>query len=88
MLHSVHNSRRSQNWQTVRWFGGLDRVRVLREMCCVVFDTAVPNTKLCAWGEEDSGGQCVCLLLQDLVQRTCACVFITAGPSTKLFTVL
>jgi hypothetical protein len=24
--------------------------------CCVVFITAVPNTKLCAWGEEDSGG--------------------------------
>jgi hypothetical protein len=22
----------------------------------VVFITAVPNTKLCAWGEEDSGG--------------------------------
>jgi hypothetical protein len=21
-----------------------------------VFITAVPNTKLCAWGEEDSGG--------------------------------
>jgi hypothetical protein len=27
---------------------------------------------------------CVCLLLQDLVQSVC--VFITAGPSTKLFT--
>jgi hypothetical protein len=23
---------------------------------CVLFITAVPNTKLCAWGEEDSGG--------------------------------
>jgi hypothetical protein len=33
---------------------------------------------------------CVCLLLQDLVQSclqgVCVCVFITAGPSTKLFT--
>jgi hypothetical protein len=27
------------------------------EACVVcVFITAVPNTKLCAWGEEDSGG--------------------------------
>jgi hypothetical protein len=24
--------------------------------CVCVFITAVPNTKLCAWGEEDSGG--------------------------------
>ena len=23
---------------------------------CLLFITAVPNTKLCAWGEEDSGG--------------------------------
>jgi hypothetical protein len=27
----------------------------LNELACV-FITAVPNTKLCAWGEEDSGG--------------------------------
>jgi hypothetical protein len=27
-----------------------------------VFIIAVPNTKLCAWGEEDSGGHvCVCV---------------------------
>jgi hypothetical protein len=24
----------------------------------LLFITALPNTKLCAWGEEDSGGQC------------------------------
>jgi hypothetical protein len=41
-----------------------------------VFITAVPNTKLCAWGEEDSGGH----VLWDTV-----CVFITAVPNTKLF---
>ena len=44
----------------------------------LLFITAVPNTKLCAWGEEDSGGHiiklfargggCVCLLLQYLLQ--------------------
>jgi hypothetical protein len=26
------------------------------EKCLCVFITTVPNTKLCAWGEEDSGG--------------------------------
>jgi hypothetical protein len=26
------------------------------EKCVCVFITTVPNTKLCAWGEEDSGG--------------------------------
>jgi hypothetical protein len=36
----------------------------------LLFITAVPNTKLCAWGEEDSGGHVrVCLLLQYLLQR-------------------
>jgi hypothetical protein len=41
--------------------GGPDRADSLyrgskrgRRVC--VFITAVPNTKLCAWGEEDSGG--------------------------------
>jgi hypothetical protein len=39
-----------------------------------VFITAVPNTKLCAWGEEEwrtfmCYEICVCLLLQDLVQN-------------------
>jgi hypothetical protein len=29
-------------------------VHFLAAVC--VFITAVPNTKLCAWGEEDSGG--------------------------------
>jgi hypothetical protein len=32
----------------------------VREGACIVilcvFITTVPNTKLCAWGEEDSGG--------------------------------
>jgi hypothetical protein len=28
----------------------------LEWVCVCVFITVVPNTKLCAWGEEDSGG--------------------------------
>jgi hypothetical protein len=31
--------------------GGRDKVHLL-----LLFITAVPNTKLCAWGEEESGG--------------------------------
>jgi hypothetical protein len=30
-------------------------------VCCLLFITAVPNTKLCAWGEEDSGGHVLVL---------------------------
>ncbi len=31
--------------------GALAKIRIV-----LLFITAVPNTKLCAWGEEDSGG--------------------------------
>ena len=31
--------------------------RVCRRVPVLLFITAVPNTKLCAWGEEDSGGR-------------------------------
>ena len=31
-------------------------VCVRAEACVFLFITVVPNTKLCAWGEEDSGG--------------------------------
>ena len=37
-------------------------------------------TKLCAWGEEESMKKG-----HGFVQTTDLCVFITAGPSTKLF---
>jgi hypothetical protein len=46
-----------------------------------VFITAVPNTKLFAWGEEDSG-----LAISGVPGSKGVCVFITAGPSTKMFT--
>jgi hypothetical protein len=66
-----------------------------------LFITAGPSTKMFIY-IMGYGCVCVCLLLQDLLQscarwgggewRTCAmrydepCVFITAGPSTKMFT--
>jgi hypothetical protein len=28
----------------------------------LLFITAVPNSKLCAWGEEDSGGERECVV--------------------------
>jgi hypothetical protein len=34
----------------------LERLRYYSPGHVCVFITAVPNTKLCAWGEEDSGG--------------------------------
>ncbi len=34
---------------------GGEAVRVISQFM-LLFITAVPNTKLCAWGEEDSGG--------------------------------
>jgi hypothetical protein len=36
--------------------GGEWRTGAMRDDEPCVFITAVPNTKLCAWGEEDSGG--------------------------------
>ncbi len=42
----------STYYKAVREGGGIGG-HVLREL---LFIAAVPNTKLCAWGEEDSGG--------------------------------
>jgi hypothetical protein len=50
---------RDYGWgvRVCRHFGarGVSSVRYGTRLVCV-FITAVPNTKLCAWGEEDSGG--------------------------------
>jgi hypothetical protein len=45
---TITNYPRNIDWFTVK--NREDRLRRL------LFITAVPNTKLCAWGEEDSGG--------------------------------
>jgi hypothetical protein len=52
-------------------------------LLCLLFITTVPNTKVCAWGEEDS----VCLFLQyllQIVEDICGFQFITAGPIIKM----
>jgi len=42
-----------------------------RDELLLLFITAVPNTKLCAWGEEDSGGHVLIGMMITLNLRNC-----------------
>jgi hypothetical protein len=53
-LPTKNRTERSSERSSVLRFLGSGRGFFERILC--VFITAVPNTKLCAWGEEDSGG--------------------------------